>query len=263
MRMRVRGVVPALLAAVLGAGLCVAPAAAQSNQPIYPVYDGFHVTGEGVYVISYAYFSHNFDDVTVPPGAANAFGAEPADRLQPTTFRPGHHRFQCVMVMGGEFTGGLRWTLSHAGTTASTSEDMLQYNWELDHRTVGAVLREVDVEAAPRGVCLNRSPLVRFLGLRPGPDGEPPEVAVEVGAELKLFGSVRDEGLPRGGQLTSVWQAIDGPGNVRFSAPAEPRTLAWFAAPGVYELELRASDSEREAAERLIVRVPGRVDEKE
>ena len=48
---------------------------------------------------------------------------------------------------------------------------------------------------------------------------------------------------------------LDGPGGVRFSAPDEPRTLAWFDAPGVYELELRASDSEREAAERLVVRV--------
>ena len=261
--MRVRGVVPALLAAVLGAGLPVVPAAAQSNQPIYPVYDGFLVTDAGVYVISYAYFSHNFDVLTIPPGAANEFRTEPADRRQPTTFRPGHHRFQCVMVMGEDFTGGLRWTLSHAGTTTSTSEDMLQYNWELDDRTVGAVLREVDVEAAPRGVCLTRSPLVRFLGLRRGPDGEPPEVAAAVGAKLKLFGSVRDEGLPRGGRLTSAWRAIAGPGDVRFSAPDEPRTLAWFDAPGVYELELRASDSEREATERLIVRVPGRVDGEE
>ncbi len=255
MRMRVCGVVPALLAAALGAGLSVPPAAAQSNQPVYPIYDGFHVTGEGVYVISYAYFSHNFDVVTIPPGPANAFETEPADRRQPRTFRPGHHRFQCVMVMGRDFTGGLRWTLGHAGTTTSTSEDMLQYNWELDDRTVGAVLREVDVESAPRGVCLNRSPLVRFLGLRGGPDGEPPEVAAAVGAQLKLFGSVRDEGLPRGGELTSTWRVLDGPGGVRFSAADEPRTLAWFDASGVYELELRASDSEREAAARLVVRV--------
>ena len=253
--MRVRRVARGLPVAALAAALAGGSAAAQSSQPIYPVYDGFHVTDDGVYVISYAYFSHNFDEVTVPPGDANAFGTEPADRLQPTTFRPGHHRFQCVMVMGTDFTGGLRWTLSHAGTTTSTSEDMLQYNWELDDRTRGAVLREVDLETAPHGVCLNRSPLVRFLGLRRGPEGEPPEVEVAAGAELKLFGSVRDEGLPRSGRLTSAWRVLGGPGEVRFSAPDEPRTLAWFDAPGVYELELRASDSEREAAERLVVRV--------
>ena len=60
---------PALLVALLAACLAAAPAAGQSNQPVYPVYDGFHVTEEGVYVISYAYFSHNFDDVAIPPGA--------------------------------------------------------------------------------------------------------------------------------------------------------------------------------------------------
>ena len=188
-------------------------------------------------------------------GATNAFDAEPADRLQPTTFEPGHHRFQCIMVMDADFSGGLRWTLSHAGTTTSTSEDMLQYNWELDDRTTRSVLRDVDVEHAPRGVCLNRSPLVRFLGLRGGPEGEPPEVATAVGTDLKLFGSVRDEGLPREGRLTSAWRLIEGPGHVTFSAPDEPRTLARFDAPGAYELELRATDSMLETGLRLVVHV--------
>ncbi len=253
--MIVRRFVPVLLAAWLAAGLSTTPAAAQSNQPVYPVYDGFHVTEDGLYVISFAYFSHNFDTVTVPPGPANAFGTEPADRLQPTTFAPGHHRFQCIMVMDTDFTGGLRWTLAHAGTTTSTSEDMLQYNWEFDDRTVRAVLRDVDVENAPRGVCLNRSPLVRFLGLRGGPDGEPPQVSAAVGADLKLFGSVRDEGLPREGGLTSTWRKVEGPGRVTFSAQDEPRTLARFDAPGAYELELRASDSLLETGLRLVVHV--------
>ena len=253
--MIVRRFVPVLLAAWLAAGLSTTPAAAQSNQPVYPVYDGFHVTEDGLYVISFAYFSHNFDTVTVPPGPANAFGTEPADRLQPTTFAPGHHRFQCIMVMDADFTGGLRWTLAHAGTTTSTSEDMLQYNWEFDNRTVGAVLRDVDAANAPRGVCLNRSPLVRFLGLRGGHDGEPPQVSVAVGADLKLFGSVRDEGLPREGGLTSTWRKVEGPGRVTFSAPDEPRTLARFDAPGAYELELRASDSVLETGLRLVVHV--------
>ena len=255
MPMTVRRLLPLAALAWLGAATAAMPAAAQSNQPVYPVYDGFTVTEDGVHVISFAYFSHNFDTVTVPPGAANAFETEPGDRLQPTTFHPGHHRFQCIMVMDADFAGGLRWTLSHAGTTTSTSEDMLQYNWELDDRTVRAVLRDVDVRNAPRGVCLNRSPLVRFLGLRGGPEGEPPAVSVAVGADLKLFGSVRDEGLPRNGNLTSAWRMVDGPGQVTFSAPNEPRTLARFDAPGAYELELRASDSVLETALRLLVHV--------
>ena len=251
----VRRVLPAALIACLSAGLPAAPAHAQSIQPVYPVYDGFHVTEEGFHVLSFAYFSHNFDPVTIPPGPANAFGTEPADRGQTTTFAPGHHRFQCVMVMDRDFAGRLRWTLSHAGATTSTSEDMLQYNWEFDDRTRNAVLRDVDVLNAPRGVCLNRSPLVRFLGLRSGPDGEAPAVTAAVGEDLKLFGSVRDEGLPRTGALTAAWRMVEGPGEVTFSAPDEPRTLARFDTPGDYELELRASDSVLETALRLVVHV--------
>ena len=121
------------------------------SKPIYPVYDGFDVTESGIYVISYAYFSHNFDPVTIPPGPNNRFEVEPADRGQTTTFLPGHHRFQCIMAFDRGFTGGVQWTLTHAGTTTSTSEDMLQYNWELDDRTTRAVLRDVDVDSAPRG----------------------------------------------------------------------------------------------------------------
>ena len=68
---------------------------------------------------------------------------------------------------------------------------------------------------------------------RSGPEGEPPEASAAVGADLKLFGSVRDEGpLPREGTLTSAWRMVEGPGRVTFSAPDEPRTLARFDTPG-------------------------------
>ena len=76
---------------------------------------------------------------------------------------------------------------------------------------------------------------------------------VEVGAELKLFGSVRDEGLPRTGELKSRWSKLSGPGEGVFSAPNEPRTLATFEAAGSYELELWASDGRREGASRVVV----------
>ncbi len=244
---------PSHFAALLVALLFAAPAAAQSLQPVYPVYDGFHVTESGAYVIAYAYFSHNFDPVTIPPGPENRFEVEPADRGQTTTFLPGHHRFQCIMVFDPGFTGGVQWTLAYGDTTTSTSEDMLQYNWELEDRSLPLLLRDIDVDTAPRGVCLNRSPIVRVLGLRNGPEGAPPEVSVAVGDELKLFGSVRDEGLPRAGELVSEWRVISGGGAVTFSAPNEPRSLATFDTPGRYELELRASDSEMETTYRVVV----------
>ena len=46
--------------ALLVAGPFVGFAYAQ-NEPVYAVYDGFFVTDEGQYVLSFAYFSHNFE----------------------------------------------------------------------------------------------------------------------------------------------------------------------------------------------------------
>ena len=248
------GLAALVLAAVVAAGPW-APSAFAQQEPVYPVYDGFIVTPDGLHVLSFAYFSHNFEPVTVPAGPRNRFEPAAADRGQPTTFLPGHHRFQCVMVLDPDFAGDLRWTVEHAGAATGTSEDTLQYNWEFEERSMRNLLRDVEPAAAPRGVCLNRSPTVRFLGLRNGPEGAPPEVAVAVGQPLKLFGSVRDEGLPREGALVSRWRMLSGPGAVTFSAPDEPRTLASFDAAGRYELELWASDGERDGSNRVDVTV--------
>lgn len=226
--------------------------AGQERQAIFPVYDGYTRNADGSLTLAFAYFSHNAEPVTIPPGAANTFSPGPADRGQPTTFLPGHHRWQCMMVVGPEFDGRLRWTLSHAGATRETSSSMLQYNWEFTERDIGSVLRGIDdPTSTPRNVCLNRSPLVRVLGY--GGGRGPHEMRVLAGEPLKLFGSVRDEGLPRNGTLTSTWRAVSGAGSVRFDDPTQPRTLAVFDAPGTYEIELLASDSELSAATTVTV----------
>ena len=249
-RVRLLGVV--MMFALLSAVPYV-PFASAQDAPVHAVYDGFLVTDEGLQVLSFAYFSHNFEPVSVPVGSLNSFGPGPVDRQQPTRFLPGHHRFQCIMVMGPEFAGNLRWTVNHADTVTTTSDDMLQYNWELEARSSGSVLRDVEPAEAARGVCLNRRPTVRFLGLRNGPDGAAPEVVATVGHQLKLFGSVQDEGLPRPGTLVTQWRRLSGLGEAIFSAPEEPRTLVSFGTPGVYELELWASDGELEGSSRVTV----------
>lgn len=216
--------------------------AGQERQAIYPVYDGFTRNDDGSLTLSFAYFSHNADPVTIPLGPENAFSTGPRDRGQPTTFLPGHHRWQCVMVVDSNFDGKLQWMLSHAGATWQTSAAMLQYNWEFSHRDLSQVLRAIeDATTAPRNICLNRPPLVRVLGY--GGSRGPHELHVQSGAPLKLFGSVRDEGLPRGGVLRSMWKAVTGPETVRFDDPTARRTLAVFRKPGKYSLELSATDS--------------------
>ena len=215
---------------------------AQQNQPIYPAYDGFLKNPDGSYTIAFAYFSHNADVVSVPPGASNSFAPAPGDRLQPTTFKPGHWRFQCVMVVGPEFDGKMKWTLTHAGVTTGTSERMLQSNWNL---VEGApALSKIDYAKVPKGVCLNRPPVVRVLGVTARPNSPPPTLTAALNDELNLFGSAHDEGLPRGKGLVVEWKLLKGPGTVNFTVPGSARTKATFSAPGLYELELSASDSE-------------------
>lgn len=248
-----RRLVVALAASVVAVATIPSPAphaqtvpifdAGQERDAIYPVYDGFTRNADGSLTLSFAYFSHNAEPVSIPPGAANMFEPGPGDRGQPTTFLPGHHRWQCVMVVDAEFDGQLHWTLSHAGATWKTSLSMLQYNWEFSDRDLPHVLRGIDDPTrTPRHVCLNRPPIVRVLGY--GGSRGPHELEVRAGEPLKLFGSVRDEGLPRGGTIESTWRTVSGPGPVRFDEPHRPRTLAYFDEPGTYEIELVGTDSE-------------------
>ena len=246
------------LAAVLAASFSsIAPfgarIAGQRDQPVYPAYDGYLKNPDGSLTLSFAYFSHNAEPVTIPPGPNNTFAPAPNDRQQPTTFLPGHHRFQCIMVVPPDFDGNLRWTLTYAGTTTGTSQRMLQSNWNL---VEGAEeLRTLDYAKAPRGVCLNRPPSVRVLGAaaRGRGRGAIPTLAATVSEELNLFGSVADEGLPRGATLNVSWKQLGGPGKVIFSNPDAARTRASFDAPGTYELELSASDSEFTTTARVNV----------
>lgn len=246
------------LSALLFCGVLAGPAVraalhAQANQPVYPAYDGFIKNPDGTLTLSFGYFNHNADTVTIPPGPTNQFAPAPLDRQQPTRFLPGQHRFQCIVVMGPDFDGSLRWTLSYGGTTTSSSEKMLQYSWELEDASVREAMRGVDLKTAPRGVCLNRPPVVRVLGLAAGRGRG--SLTVTLPEELRLFGFAEDEGLPRERPLTVTWRKISGPGTVVFSNPNAARTRASFGAAGAYQLELMASDSERESRVQVTVTV--------
>ena len=244
----------AWLAPLAAVGLAVS-AYAQLNQPIYPAYDGFVANPDGSYTLSFRYFSHNAEPVTIAPGANNSFAPAPADRGQPSTFKPGDWRFQCVMVVDKGFDGKLRWTLTYGGVTTGTSEHMLQSNWNLVEGA--AELRQIDYAKVPKGVCLNRAPQVRVLGSSGGGRGKPATLSVtaSVGERFSLFGSVNDEGLPRTGKLMTAWKQSGGPGTVTFESAAAARTRATFSAQGAYELELTATDGELSNTARIIVTV--------
>ena len=174
------------LAAGVMAGALASPAilhieARQTSTSVFPAYEGFLKNDDGTLLLSFAYFNHNRTTITIPPGPDNRFMTGEPDRGQTITFLPGHHRWQCIMVVDGDFDGVLRWHLSHGDETHLTSESMLQYSWEFDAGGTRRAMRDIDLATAPRDVCLNRSPIVRVLG--------PSELTRTVGQPVKLFGS--------------------------------------------------------------------------
>ena len=133
------------------------------------------------------------------------------------------------MVVGPEFDGKMRWTLTYAGTTTGTSERMLQSNWNLVEGA--AELARIDFAKAPRGVCLNRAPTVRVLGKTARRRGA--RSTRRTTEELHLFGSVDDEGLPRGARGWSIGvEGAEGTGHGRRSRTRAPHAHGDVHAPG-------------------------------
>ena len=150
--------------AVLWRPLATAPARAQQNQPIYPAYDGFLKNPDGSYTLAFAYFSHNADHRHHPARPeqqlrAHARRSHAADHLQAGPL--------ALPVRDGGGPGVRRQDEMDARRTPASrrarSERMLQSNWNL---VEGApALAKIDYAKVPKGVCLNRPPAVRVLGV--------------------------------------------------------------------------------------------------
>jgi hypothetical protein len=220
---------------------------AQDGLPIYVQYEGFTRESDGTYVLSFGYISHNDEAVAVAPGRENFFVPSPVDRNQPTTFLPGRHRFACTMIAGSDRDRELQWSLTWASRTSRTTERALDPRYALDPASVKRALRGVNVAGAPRGVCLNHPPAVHVqsrAGQAKAASGAAADASQKVVAELELHGEVIDDGLPRGGRISTAWKQMSGPGSVTFLNPAHFSTRARFSAFGAYEIALIASDSQ-------------------
>jgi hypothetical protein len=55
--------------------------------------------------------------------------------------------------------------------------------------------------------------------------------------------TVTDPVAPAGGQITVLWTKVSGPGTVTFFPPSQPATVAVFTAPGVYYIQITATDT--------------------
>jgi hypothetical protein len=88
------------------------------------------------------------------------------------------------------------------------------------------------------------------------PSNAAPEVAASAqlaeAAILHLNGSAFDETLT-GGDLTTQWTLVSGPGPVVFADPSRVDTTAAFTTAGTYILRLTASDGEFTASDDMTV----------
>jgi len=100
--------------------------------------------------------------------------------------------------------------------------------------------------AAPDANAPNQAPDVYA-----GPDAQ----LGEQGGTVLLNGSVCDDGKPSG-TLTYAWSVLQGPADaVKIGAPTSLKTQATFSQPGVYILQLQASDGAATGRHFLMVKV--------
>src|SRR6266516_3620799 len=93
------------------------------------------------------------------------------------------------------------------------------------------------------------------------PENHAPTVSAGADQEItlpgtaSLNGSVSDDGLPAGSNLTSVWAKVSGPGVVTFSNANAAVTSAAFSEAGTYVLRLTADDSQLSSSDDIVITV--------
>ncbi len=95
----------------------------------------------------------------------------------------------------------------------------------------GALLNGVQLVKAYDNT--NRAPVINGLS----------DELIYLPNDLSLAASIVDDGRPAGGAVTSIWSVVYGPGPVTFSSETNASTTATFTYPGLYQLQLYASDT--------------------
>jgi RHS repeat-associated protein len=70
-----------------------------------------------------------------------------------------------------------------------------------------------------------------------------------------LAGSVADDGLPAGGNLSVTWSQVSGPAAASFADPRRPATSVTICQPGVYVFRLTADDGQLTSSDDVTVAV--------
>jgi RHS repeat-associated protein len=141
-------------------------------------------------------------------------------------------------------------TFSHPASPQTTAAFSVPGDYTL-RLTAGdtELVSFAEVIVAVRTPAMNEAPVVSA--------GE--DLVVGLTHEVRLQGTMTDDGLPPGAPVSGTWSVVSGPGMATFSQPsatnASPVTTASFPAVGTYVLRLTASDSELSGHDEVTVNV--------
>jgi hypothetical protein len=197
----------------------VRPGPPHEQRPtIQPVYDGWYKNADGTLSFSYGYINRSEKAIEVPIGPNNNFSPAPADRGQVTVFQAGTERNAVIVVVPGNFTQNLIWTVTANGMKASSSEK-------------GGLNPLYIISDIPPRVIPTDAPLRPELG---------PARKVTFPNATRLSATVRTNTSP-GAKITYAWTQRSAPGDVKFDPPDASPTSATFSARGDYVVRLTVS----------------------
>jgi hypothetical protein len=235
------------------------PVPRETGDSVQPVFDGWQRMADGTIDMWFGYLNRNRREIVdVPVGPANSFNIA-ADSGQPTHFYTRRHQYAFKITLPKDWAPDkkLIWTVTVHGETC-TATGWLQPEWETDDG-----VRQMNAGGgglAPPADPPNTSPVIT--------SGSPDQPA-EIGKPIKLSASATDDGIPvtrgRGGHggLSFKWIQYRGTGQVTFDPESTPvagktadsSTMATFLSPGIYWIQVVASDGLLEAVHTIKVTV--------
>ena len=238
------------------------PVPRETGDSVQPVFDGWQRMADGTIAMWFGYLNRNRREIVdIPIGPANNFNIAP-DRGQPTHFYTRRHQYAFRITLPKDWAPDqkLIWTVTVHGETC-TATGWLQPEWETDDG-----VRQMNAGGgglAPPADPPNTSPVIT--------SGSPDQTA-EAGKPIKLSASATDDGIPvtrgRGGHggLSFKWIQYRGTGQVTFDPESTPvagktadsNTMATFLSPGIYWIQVVASDGLLEAVHTIKVTVAER-----
>lgn len=159
----------------------------QTGQNVSPAYEGWIQNEDGTRTMVFGYMNRNWsEELDVPVGEHNFFTPGPADRGQPTHFRPRRNRFVFMVTVPADFDEELVWTLTTQGQTEH-AYGTLGIDQVLDNIVIASETGALGIGASNAEIRANTPPVITVEGGT--------EYSVRVGQPVELAVRMQDDGL--------------------------------------------------------------------